>query len=84
MPQITIKDGKFSSDSYVKAVGQYTCPKGTTIDFTLDWPQGVTMDTTLTVQNLKCPCCGETAVLPTGKYYVQDGVLVCEPLAAGT
>jgi hypothetical protein len=82
MPTLQIKDGVVSSETYVKATAQYTCPKGSLVNFTIDWPEGVTMNTTLKVENVKCPCCGEAAEFPAGKYYVKDGALVREPIAA--
>lgn len=84
MPKTQIKDGVLSSETFVKATGQYTCPKGTITQFVLDWPEGATFNTQLAINNVKCSCCGEIAVLPTGKFYVKDGVLISEPITTST
>lgn len=78
MPKIQFKDGNLTSDSYVKATGEYTCPSGTVTRFTMDWPEGVNMNGALNLQNLQCSCCGVTASFPTGEHYVKDGALVHE------
>jgi hypothetical protein len=78
VPKISFKDGVLTADSYVKAAGEWTCAKGTTTKFTMDWPEGVVSNGTLTLGSLKCGCCGEVATYPAGKHYAKDGVLVHE------
>jgi hypothetical protein len=78
MPKIYFKDGVLTAESYVKVTRQYTCKKGTTSTITLELPEGVTYQGTISM-NLQCPCCGEQVAIPAGKHSINsEGVLVSE------
>ena len=71
MAEITIKDGKISSVSYVQCTREHVCPCGVHLTITMNLPEDVSYDAKITV-NQNCPECGESVVIPRGHHYIED------------
>lgn len=80
MPKLTIKDGSITSNVYVKATLDYACDCGTESQVSINWPEGLIVNTEeLNVTNAKCPTCGEVVSLPAGSYGIRDYKVVLFP-----
>jgi hypothetical protein len=72
MARLTIKDGKFSSDSYVRVTRDYACDCGAKFVITIDWPENVSVNGAVTFNNITCNQCAQPIALPEAHYYVEN------------
>jgi hypothetical protein len=78
MPTITIKDDKLTAEVYVQCTREHECTCGQCMTLTMNMPEDVTVNGAITVDNAKCPSCGETVVIPAGRHYVENYRLLTE------
>ncbi len=81
MPEITIKDGKVSAVSYVQCTRDHLCDCGAKFTITMNWPESVICNGSITVKNTACPTCGEKVVIPHGKHYVENFKLLTKSVS---
>lgn len=66
------KTGSMSAVSHVQATYDHECECGSKFSFTVDWPENLVVNSTINLNNLKCPGCQVAVVLPRGEYYVEN------------
>lgn len=77
MPKLTIHpDGTLEAVEYARASFTHNCECGQSLSVTLDFPVGLILNSTITLNGSKCPVCGRDIVLPKGSYTVRDYKLV--------
>ena len=81
MPQITFKDGVISAVSYVQVTRDYICSCGAKNTITMNLPEGVSYNGTITVK-ANCPKCNEPVVIPHGHHYIENYKLLTRPVDA--
>lgn len=86
MPTIKIVNGKpqITSDTFIQAKHHFKCQCGTELTFTLNWPEGVTLNTGSLKTNVNCPECGTPIVLGPGSYSVRNYELIRDDKVTST
>ena len=59
MPKYTLKNGEFSSGTYLQVTGELACDCGKKLTVQMQWPEGLTVNGEINVINQKCPQCGD-------------------------
>ena len=72
--------GDLTARNCVQATKDHQCDCGTKFTITLDWPENVTANSQITLNNAVCPTCRAPVVLPTASYYVENFRLLSKPL----
>lgn len=57
---------------------RFTCPNcGKPLESEIDWPEGLTLNAQLNIDNARCPYCGaDVSKQPHGSYSVVNGELI--------
>ena len=76
----TFKDGRITAVSMLQVTHEYECKCGQRSTLTLEWPENLVQNGTLTVGNSLCPGCQSPVVLPAAKHWVEGFRLMSEPL----
>ena len=71
MPEITLKDGALSAQTYVQASRDYTCSCGSNFTITMNLPENIIFNSQISIDK-NCPQCNIPVVIPMGKHYVED------------
>ncbi|MBE5691758.1 MAG: hypothetical protein EGQ34_02495 [Sutterella sp.] len=82
MNQFTFNpNGDVSAKIYQRVKYQFTCPNcGKALNAEIDWPDGLTAKTQLTIADARCPYCGaDVSKQPQGHYSVVNGELILRP-----
>ncbi len=72
MPEITIKNGVISAVTYVQCTREYECGCGNKMSVTLNLPEGVSVNGSITIKDANCPTCKAPVVIPQGHHYIEN------------
>lgn len=74
------KAAELSTKSYVRASLDRECQCGNRFQVTMEWPENLTVNGPLSIDNACCPVCAEHVVLPEACYYVENFHLLSKPM----
>lgn len=80
MPRFTLKDGKLSSEVYIQVTRDHQCACGRHFVITLNWPEGLSSNSKISIDNCVCPACEQPVIIPEGHHYVEDFKLLTKPI----
>lgn len=73
---VNLKTGKVEAKNLIQVTHRFKCECGNDLTATLEWPEGLSVNGSITIPGTKCPQCNEPGRLPTGKYRVEGYSLI--------
>jgi len=68
---VTLKKGVLDTTVLVQVSRQHHCHCGEDITLTLNFPEGINLNGTITT-NTNCPVCNKEVIIPRGIHYIEN------------